>query len=79
VCTLKKTYIIPGEWVTKLLRAKVALPVHNFLRNEDIPCFKNEATEICQKYLRITDKNWWPALLGKSEIMDQVLDEEFKK
>ena len=35
------------------------------------------ATELA--ILKIRDKNWWPALLGKSDIMDEVLSEEFKK
>jgi hypothetical protein len=78
-----KIYKIPNEWIDRLVKEKVSLPIHNFMVSgcytDDIPCMEDYAREICQKYLKITDVNWWPALLGKSEIMDIVLDEEFKK
>ena len=72
---------IPKEWIKELLEAKVSIPVHNFIINdpEDLVCVEEDAIKICYKYLNITDKNWWPALLGKSEIMDTVLSEELKK
>jgi hypothetical protein len=72
---------IPRDWINVLLKEKIKLPVYNFFIKSDAPisCFEREAIEICRRYLEVTDRNWWPTLLGQSEIMDSILDEEFKK
>ena len=76
----EETFSLPQEWliaVQKILNKStrlykmMALGVNFFNRKETIV--------ICKRYLQIRDKNWWPALLGKSDVMDEVLAEEFKK
>jgi len=72
-------YEIPKEWVEALTTAGISIPISLKGPPPFITTLKKDAIEVCQSYLQIVDRNWWPALLGKSEIMDEVLAEEFKK
>ena len=80
IVTTQEAFSLPQEWliaVQKILNKntrlykEMALGVNFFNRKQTI--------NICKRYLQIKDKNWWPALFGKSEVMDEVLAEEFKK
>jgi hypothetical protein len=72
-----RVYDIPKEWIDELKKAKASIP-EVMQPSEPWVASKEDAVRICREYLKIRDKNWWPALLGKSEIMDEVLAEEFK-
>jgi hypothetical protein len=76
----EKMYKIPRKWIEELFH-KGLIPIGSYVNSEEdfYYCSKLASKNICQKYLHITDRNWWPTLLGKSEIMDKILDEEFKK
>ena len=74
-------YLIPRMWVYELTNKSIYpfrhLPMANFTDGEFFVTTKEDAIQICRSYLKIMDKNWWPTLLGKNEIMDMVLAEEF--